>query len=129
MSKGVLASIVLAGMTCAQNVPELRSPDHPGCDGQVYAVGGRVKAPQITSRTLPIYSKEALRARIEGSVIVLAAVDATGRMCSLRIERALEPGLDQAASASVRQWRFKPGLKDGTPVAVQVHIEVEFSLP
>jgi TonB family protein len=37
-------------------------------------------------------------------------------------------GLDEKAIEAIRRWRFEPGRKDGTPVAVQVNIEVSFVL-
>jgi TonB family protein len=37
-------------------------------------------------------------------------------------------GLDQQAVDAARQWTFKPGTKDGKPVAVRVHIELTFTL-
>lgn len=44
--------------------------------------------------------------------------------------RSLDPtfGLDNEATNSVRQWRFKPGTRLGQPVPVLVTIEVEFAL-
>jgi hypothetical protein len=36
--------------------------------------------------------------------------------------------LDEKAMEAVAKWRFKPGLKDGNPVAVQVRIEVNLRL-
>jgi outer membrane biosynthesis protein TonB len=36
--------------------------------------------------------------------------------------------LDEKAIEAVRQWRFRPGLKDGEPVAVVVNVEVNFRL-
>jgi TonB family protein len=37
-------------------------------------------------------------------------------------------GLDQKAIESVRQWKFSPATKDGKPVAVEVRVEVAFTL-
>jgi PAS domain S-box-containing protein len=37
-------------------------------------------------------------------------------------------GLDQQAVNAVRQWTFKPGIKDGKPVAVRIMIVARFSL-
>jgi protein TonB len=38
------------------------------------------------------------------------------------------PELDDAAVASVRQWRFNPAYANGAPVAVWVAVPVKFSL-
>jgi periplasmic protein TonB len=37
-------------------------------------------------------------------------------------------GLDEKAIEAVRQWKFKPGMKDGKPIAVQVLVDVNFRL-
>jgi protein TonB len=42
--------------------------------------------------------------------------------------RSLGMGLDQKAIEAVRQWRFKPGMKNGMPVSVKVEVEVNFRL-
>lgn len=39
-----------------------------------------------------------------------------------------EHGLDEQAIRATRQWQFKPGTKDGKPVAVEVTIEMTFTL-
>ena len=37
-------------------------------------------------------------------------------------------GLDQAAIDAVQTWRFRPAAKNGTPVPVQINVEVNFRL-
>ena len=39
-----------------------------------------------------------------------------------------EYGLDTQAVEAARQWLFKPGTKDGKPVAVRVALEMTFTL-
>jgi periplasmic protein TonB len=46
----------------------------------------------------------------------------------VRVVRHLGMGLDDEAIAAVRQYRFKPALYQGQPVAVQMVIEVDFHL-
>jgi outer membrane biosynthesis protein TonB len=37
-------------------------------------------------------------------------------------------GLDECAVAAVKQWRFRPGRKDGKPITMAITIEVNFRL-
>ena len=37
-------------------------------------------------------------------------------------------GLDAQAVTAMKKWRFKPGTKDGKPVAVEVMVEMSFKL-
>jgi outer membrane biosynthesis protein TonB len=46
----------------------------------------------------------------------------------LRVVKGIGLGLDEKAIEAVTKWRFKPGLKDGKPVVVAAHIEVNFRL-
>jgi len=56
-------------------------------------------------------------------------VDATGTPTNIHVVRPLGLGLDEQAILAVQQWTFKPGTKNGVPVAVQAQIEVTFRLP
>jgi len=42
--------------------------------------------------------------------------------------RSLGLGLDQKAIEAVRQWRFKPGMKEDQPVSVKATVEVNFRM-
>jgi len=55
-------------------------------------------------------------------------VDEKGNPRELKVIRPLGLGLDQKAIEAVEKWKFKPGMKDGKPVAVQATIEVNFRL-
>jgi protein TonB len=101
-----------------------------GTGGGVYQIGSGVTSPVDLFKSKPAYTAEAMRARIQGSVLVECIVQPTGVCTDIQIVRSLDPlfGLDQEAVKSVRQWKFKPGTRLGQPVAVRVTIEVEFAL-
>ena len=44
------------------------------------------------------------------------------------VVRSLGLGLDEKAIEAVNKWKFRPGVKNGQPVAVQATIEVNFRL-
>jgi TonB family protein len=42
--------------------------------------------------------------------------------------RSLGFGLDENAIQALKQWRFRPGMRNGVPVDVALNIEVNFNL-
>ena len=81
-----------------------------------------------TSQKEPEYSEEARKAKYQGTVTLYVEVDPSGRATNIRVLHSLGLGLDEKAMDAVKQWKFKPGMKDGKPVTVQASIEVNFRL-
>lgn len=99
-----------------------------GIGGGVYRVGGGVSAPVPLYKVEPEYSEEARKAKYQGTVILSIVIDEQGRPRDIRVIRPLGLGLDEKAIEAVSKWRFRPGYKDGKPVAVQAQVEVNFRL-
>jgi TonB family protein len=83
---------------------------------------------QIIQKVEPEYSEAARKAKWQGNVTVYVDIDESGNVTGLRLIHALGLGLDQKAIDAVKQWKFKPGQKDGKPVASQAAIDVTFRL-
>jgi protein TonB len=101
-----------------------------GAGGGLYRVGtGGVSAPQVLHSVDPEFSDEARRAKYQGLCLISLIVDAQGNPQNPRVIRTLGMGLDEKALEAVRQYKFRPAMKDGrTPVPVQITIEVNFRL-
>jgi TonB family protein len=99
-----------------------------GYGGGVYKVGGGVTSPQILHQVDPEYSEEARKAKYNGTVLLKIVVDATGRVRDVQVVRGVGLGLDEKAIEAVNKWKFKPGMRNGVPVAVSATIEVNFRL-
>jgi TonB family protein len=71
-----------------------------------------------------------MRNKIQGKVGLECVVEIDGGVNLVRVVDSLDPtfGLDQEAIATVKQWRFEPGMKDGKPVRVLVRVELTFTL-
>ena len=54
-------------------------------------------------------------------------IDAQGEVVSARVIRSV-PLLDAAAIATVKQWRFRPAVKGGRPVATIARAPVAFRI-
>ena len=105
--------------------------DGPGGFGNSQRVGWPgVTTPVVITQVKPQYTPDAMRANVQGLVMVECVVMPDGSVGDARIVRSLDPrfGLDQEAIKAARQWRFKPGLLNGTPVPVVVTIELSFTL-
>ena len=92
--------------------------------------GSGVTAPIPTFVPKPQYTADAMRARIQGSVWVECVVQTNGICSDTKVVRSLDQmfGLDQEAMRAARQFRFRPGTRQGEPVAVLVTIELSFTL-
>lgn len=77
----------------------------------------------------PKYPVAALRAGVEGMVLVRAEVGADGRPVEVGYaRRSGDRDLDRAALSAVRNWRFQPALRNGKAVASVVQVPVDFVL-
>ena len=77
----------------------------------------------------PEYPVAALRAREEGTVLVRAEIDASGKPGNVALaQRSRSRDLDRAALAAVRNWTFEPAIRDGKAVASTVQVPVDFRL-
>ena len=113
----------------ASGAPRAAAPAPlPPLPAGVVRVGKGVSAPVLIFKTEPSYTEEARAARIQGAVVLNVVVGADGSAQQVSVLRSLDPGLDQKAVETVGTWKFRPGMKDGQPVAVQAQIEVNFRL-
>ena len=99
-----------------------------GIGGGVFRVGGGVSAPQVVYKVDPEYSEQARKAKYQGTVVLNLVVQSDGSVRDIRILQPLGLGLDEKAVEAVKQWRFKPGLRNGQAVDVAAIIEVTFRL-
>ena len=99
-----------------------------GYGGGLMSVGGGVSAPTVIRSVQPEFTDEARQANFQGNVSVQLIVDSEGNPQNVRLVSHLGMGLDQKAIEAVRQYKFKPAMYQGHPVAVQILIDVDFHL-
>jgi len=90
-------------------------------------IASRVAEANLIHDVPPQYPLEAGRARIEGTVVLMAVIGTDGSVKDVRLESGL-PLLAQAAIDAVKQWRYKPYMIDGEPVEVDSRITINFTL-
>ena len=118
MKQMLAAALVVGGLTAGIRAQEVVSP------------GPGVTLPTVISQVKPEYTTQAQAARIQGAVLLNLVVQNDGSVGDVAVERSLDMmfGLDEQAVKAMKQWKFKPGTKDGKPVAVRVHAEMTFTL-
>ena len=94
----------------------------------VYRIGGGVAPPTLVSKKEPEYTEEARIARYEGTVAIYVEIREDGFPQNMRVLRGLGLGLNEKAIEAIREWRFKPGTKEGRAVTVAATVEVNYRL-
>jgi TonB family protein len=82
--------------------------------------------PRVIDSPMPEYSEQARKVGLQGTCTLLVVVEADGHASHIRVIKSLGMGLDEKAIEAVKRWKFKPALKDGNPVPVQIAIAVAF---
>ncbi len=91
-------------------------------------IGGSVSVPVVLHVVDPRFSPEARKAKFSGICLLSVIVDAQGMPEDIRVIHVLGKGLDEKAAEAISSYRFKPAMKNGEPVPVQMAIEVYFQL-
>jgi TonB family protein len=99
-----------------------------GTGGGPYRPGTGITPPSIQREVRPDYTDEGRRRGLAGDVVVEIVVRADGSVGAVKLLQGLGAGLDQRAIDAVRQWKFNPAKRYGTPVDVIVEVAVEFKL-
>jgi len=84
--------------------------------------------PEVVKQTMPVYPESAKKDSLQGKVFVEATVDAKGKVSGAKVTRGVRKDLDDAALACIREWEFKPALKDKKPVSCTVVVPFQFKL-
>jgi TonB family protein len=86
-------------------------------------------APRAVKTVSPVYPEGAKSRGVEGTVFVEATLNRAGSVVGVKVIKAVDPELDAAALAALRQWTFTPPEIPGEAEHMQVVIPVRFNLP
>ena len=104
---------------CARGFP----PQQIGGE-MVYPVANGVSAPVLVKKMKLVVPAE--KANFKGTAVVCGIVAPDGRIRTTFMDRSIGNGLDEIAIATVKQWKFRPAMKDAEPVAAPVSLELKF---
>lgn len=91
-------------------------------------VGGGLEIPVPEKKPEPEFTSEALQDKVKGLVQVKMVVGTDGLPRRITIRQPLGYGLDARVVKNIGRYRFKPGMKDGKPVAVEVVVNQQFDM-
>ena len=113
---GTLCLLAAAGIARAQEI--------------VHGPQAGVALPQVIREVKPDYTPEAKKARIQGLIEMSVVVKDDGTVGEVKVTKSLDQkyGLDDQAVIARKKWKFRPGTRDGKPVAVRVSVEMTFRL-
>jgi protein TonB len=102
-------------------------PPAPVNTPSIVRVGGNVKAPVLVQHVQPEYPVVAKAAHVQGTVVIDAVIDKTGKVVS---EHAVSgPNLLVAAALdAVQQWKYQPTYLNGQAVDLAMEVTVSFNL-
>ena len=123
---GGIVGGVVGGLSEAPPPPPL--PPAPPAPKTPVRIGGQLQPPTLLRRVDPAYPLMAVRANVQGVVILEAIVDEEGTVKEARVLRSVNPLLDREALAAVRQWRYAPVVLNGIPVPFVLSVSLSFTL-
>jgi TonB family protein len=128
---GVVGFQTRRGGVQLRNVVFDSAPAVPAVVAQLRPEGSDVAisvlGPQVLQEVRPEYPPEAGKRKAQGEVSLEVVVQADGTVGEVRVVKPLDRDLDRSAVAAARKWKFTPAqLRDGTPVAVWVTINMAF---
>ena len=86
-----------------------------------------LQPPVVIEESRPPYPAEAQGAR--GDVAVTATITPAGDVSGVELTTGVAPALNRAALKAAMSWRFRPALRNGTPVPSRVQLLFHFEPP
>ena len=76
----------------------------------------------------PEFTSGARQEKRSGVVVLWTIITAGGWASDMVVVKSAGHNIDEQAVLAVSRWKFKPGTKDGKPVATATTIEINFSI-
>jgi len=85
-------------------------------------------APVAMIKVDPAYPPDVLRDHVEGTVTLYAIIRADGTVDGIRVLDSLDSRLDENAVRALSGWHFRPGTRNGEPVALEAVVQIPFRM-
>jgi TonB family protein len=120
--------LLVSSALAAPQKSDQSQKDNTKDSDEIYIAGGDVKPPKIIHYVEPDSSDSSQDAYVEGIVRLSAVVNLDGIPSDLHVTKGLNAEEDRLAVEALKQWRFQPGTKKGTPVRVRINVEISYHL-
>jgi TonB family protein len=74
---------------------------------------------QFDFKRLPIPEEKAHR-----KIVLKGTLKEDGRVADLQIFQGVLPQMDEAARLALSQWKFKPAMRNGKPISVEILVGI-----
>jgi len=111
----------------------------PDANGVYHSLRG-ITPPEVVHQVEPKYSNKVSDMKLAGRTVVGLVVDPKGRPINVHVVRSIAEDvqdpkdktrvtdLDEKAIDAVRKYRFKPAMLNGSPVPVELNVQVDFKI-
>lgn len=113
-----------AAKKTAAAVPETELP----WEKETVILSSKGAEKRLVHQVQPAYPKEARAQKADGTVVLKTLVGGNGAVEGIRLVEG-NPALASAATKAVKQWRYKPYIRDGSRVPFQTIVIVDFQQP
>ncbi|HEY2821669.1 MAG TPA: energy transducer TonB [Candidatus Acidoferrum sp.] len=102
---------------------------HRGDAGGPHITSTDLASPVVLKKVDPKYPPTMVAERVEGEVVLYAVIGKDGSVGEIQVVRGLEDLLDENSKSALAQWKFRPAMKAGEPVEVEVIAHIPFRIP
>ena len=124
----VAGAVLLGGALCASAIGMRVDVGAAAPVPAVIHVRSEIMAGNIESRVNPKYPAKAKAEHVQGTCTLGLIIDKEGKPTHVHVVKNVREDIDQSALTAVKQWRWKPYLLNGEPVAVDSTVNVTYSL-
>jgi len=123
LTAGAVVSMVSTHLT-------VRAADNPPGRPHMLHVKADIMAENLETKVMPKYPEEAKANHniVNGTCTLGLIVNEKGLPTEIHVVKSLRQDYDKSALAAVRQWRWKPFLLNGDPIAVETTVDVVYHI-
>ena len=127
----IILLVSLVGLSgCATSKQSVVKEDIPNeqvaIPSEVFDLAELDQIPKPIGQLLPVHPYKLYRAFISGEATIEFIVTEEGYVVNAEAIESSHPDFAVAAITAVQRWIFKPGMKEGVPVACRMQMPISF---